>query len=100
MQVFVRRNYKLPRFDAYVEWEAAGYLTYEIQDGYLDIQHTVVKPELRGNGIGEALLDFAVKYAEKNNLKIKPTCSYAAKKLSPNGEMGTGACCQWQPPKQ
>jgi len=83
MQVFVRHNYKLPRFDAYVEWTAGGYLTYEINDGCLDIQSTVVKEELRGNGLEEALIEAAVKHADKKGLKVTATCGYAAERLSP-----------------
>jgi predicted GNAT family acetyltransferase len=82
MQVWVRHNYKAPRFDAFVEWQGAGYLTYVIEDGYMNIEHTVVKPELRGNGIGEAQVNAAVQHAEKKGLKVKASCSYAAHKLS------------------
>jgi len=69
------------RFSLIVDGKEGGYLTYEIYDGCLDIQHTVVKSELRGNKLGEVLLAAAVEYAEGKGLKIIPTCSYAKKLL-------------------
>jgi predicted GNAT family acetyltransferase len=70
------------RFNLIVDGQAGGYLTYDIYDGYLDIQHTVVKPEMRGNGLGEILLDAAAEYAKSKGLRIIPTCSYAKKMLT------------------
>ncbi|MDR1404866.1 MAG: N-acetyltransferase [Candidatus Methanoplasma sp.] len=69
------------RFTLTVDGEAGGYLTYEIRDGCLDIQHTVVDIAFRGNGFGGVLIRAAVDYAEKNGLSVKPTCSYAKKLL-------------------
>lgn len=61
--------------------QTIGYLTYEILDGCLDIQHTVVDSAFRGQGLGKILLDRAKEYADINGLKIIPTCSYAKKML-------------------
>ena len=74
------------RFDVIVDGRSGGYLTYEICDGALDIQHTVVNVELRGRGLGEVLVTAAAKFAESKGLKIVPTCSYA-KKLLGNKKM-------------
>jgi predicted GNAT family acetyltransferase len=83
MESSVKHDEKRYRFDLFVDGKAGGYLTYEIYDGCLDIQHTVVSRDLRGNNLGDVLLDAAVKYADGKGLKIKPSCSFAAKKLSP-----------------
>ena len=40
------------------------------------IEHTEVDESLRGEGVGEKLVEEAVKYARKNNLLIKPTCPF------------------------
>lgn len=45
----------------------------------INVNHTFVDPSLRGEGIARKLMDEVVIYAKENNLKIKPTCSYAVK---------------------
>jgi predicted GNAT family acetyltransferase len=41
------------------------------------IDHTAVSDELRGQGIGNLLVDAAVSYSRDNNIKIIPLCSFA-----------------------
>jgi len=81
MDAKVKHDEKGCKFDLIVDGKAGGYLSYEICDGCLDIQHTVVNAELRGNGLGEVLITAATDYAGNNGLKIVPTCSYAKKLL-------------------
>jgi predicted GNAT family acetyltransferase len=52
----------------------------------LVIDHTAIAKQLRGKGIGKAMVKAAVKYAEKNKLLIKPTCPYVKKVLSSSEE--------------
>jgi len=52
----------------------------------LVIDHTAVAKALRGKGIGNALVKTAVKFAEKNNLLIKPVCPYVKKVLESSEE--------------
>lgn len=81
MEKSIEHNEKKCRIDLIVDGQAGGYLTYEIYNGCLDIQHTVVDSSLRGHGLGKILLDTAVEYAGLKDLKIIPTCSYAANML-------------------
>ena len=81
MDTSVKHDEKGCRFDLTADGKRGGYLTYEVYGGCMDIQHTVVEPELRGKGLGDVLLDAAVKYADEKGLEIKPTCSFAKKKL-------------------
>jgi len=69
----------------YYEGEYAGYLTYEISNGIFDIQHTVVRSEFRGKGLGRILVDFAAEYAKKEGLEVVPSCSYAERVLNGSG---------------
>ena len=46
------------------------------------IDHTQVDESLRGQGVGEKLIDEAVKYARDKGLKISATCPYASRKLA------------------
>ena len=41
------------------------------------IDHTEVGPELKGTGAGKKLLERAVAFARKNDLKILPLCPFA-----------------------
>lgn len=48
------------------------------------IEHTEVDESLRGEGIGEQLVEEAVKYARGNNLLIKPICPFVKSVLEKN----------------
>lgn len=41
------------------------------------LDHTFVDPVLRGQGVAGMLMQEVVHYAQENNKKIKPVCSYA-----------------------
>ena len=84
MEKSIKHDEQGRRFSLIVDGQEGGYLIYELYDGRLDIQHTVVKSELRGNKLGAVLLAAAVEYAEGKGLKIIPTCSYAKKLLAPD----------------
>lgn len=45
------------------------------------IDHIEVDESLQGKGVGEKMVEAAVKFAEKNNLLIKPVCPFAKKVL-------------------
>ena len=45
------------------------------------IDHTEVDESLQGKGVGEDLVEEAVKFARENNLLIKPTCPFVKKVL-------------------
>ncbi len=46
------------------------------------IDHTEVTENLRGQNVGEDLVDAAVKYAREKDLKIFATCPFAIRVLS------------------
>ncbi len=47
----------------------------------LNIEHVVVNPAFRGQGIGKQLVVHAAQHARDNNLLIKATCPYAKRVL-------------------
>lgn len=59
----------------------AAYLTYREADGSLDIQHTIVPEDMGGQGIGGALVQAAVDYAQQAGLELVVTCPFARKWL-------------------
>ena len=67
---------KVDRFEVFESGQIA-YLQYDEKNGVLDILHTIVPPQLEGQGIAQALTEAAVRYASVVGLKIRPTCSFA-----------------------
>ena len=57
------------------EWVAE--MTYQREgERKMVVDHTEVDESLRNKGIGEELVEEAVKYARENNLLIKPVCPF------------------------
>lgn len=53
-------------------------ITFVYQDEHtIDVNHTFVSPELRGGGVAKQLFNRVIDKAQRENLKIIPTCSYA-----------------------
>tara|TARA_R100000935_G_scaffold15223_2_gene30268 strand:+ start:2240 stop:2518 length:279 start_codon:yes stop_codon:yes gene_type:complete len=69
-------------FEAYVEDEKSGLMTYKWNGkNEIVIDHTEVHEGFEGKGIGKQLVLAGVAFARNNNLKIKPTCPFAKKFL-------------------
>ena len=57
--------------------ESIGEMAYHTEStSIMSINHTEVKTSERGNDVGIQMLDFAVDYARKNNLTIRPVCKF------------------------
>ncbi len=55
-----------------------GDMRYMItDDGKMDIYHTEVEPEAKGQGLGKQLIEAGVNYARKGDMKIIPSCTFA-----------------------
>ena len=54
-----------------------AYVSYTIENGELDIRHTIVPRAIEGRGIAAQLVKFVYDYALKNGLRPVGTCSYA-----------------------
>ncbi len=55
------------------------YRKYKGREGIIEIYHTLVPEELRGQGIASIIMNEVVRYVSENGLKVVPTCSYARK---------------------
>ena len=73
-------------FTTEVEGNTA-YVQYQLENGSLDIIHTIVPPPLEGRGIAAALVKRAYEYASEQGLKPKATCSYAVRWLERHPEI-------------
>lgn len=62
--------------------ELAGKLDYRyLSDTKLDAYHTEVLDKFQGKGIAGELYNALIKFAQQQNLTIKPSCSYIAAKM-------------------
>lgn len=64
------------QFKTEVEGHLA-HVAYRIENGALDIRHTIVPEEIGGRGIASALVKAAYDYAREKDLRAVVTCSYA-----------------------
>ncbi len=64
------------QFEARVDGELAGSLTYVNKRGRLALIHTGVLPSFEGRGVGSALVRFALDSARERGLKVIATCPY------------------------
>ena len=74
--VRVVRNDQEQRYEAYLGDELAGVLKFVPTDVGLDLQHTVVERDHRGQGIGEQLAVAALSAARESGEHIIPSCPY------------------------
>ncbi|MGC8910974.1 MAG: GNAT family N-acetyltransferase [Nitrososphaeria archaeon] len=63
-----------------------AYLKYKIEDNIMYLIETYTPPAYRGIGLAKMMIDKAVEYAAKENLKIIPECSYAIKYFIKNND--------------
>lgn len=82
MTIEIRHENCSTRISAMDGDREVGYLTYSLSDGVMDITHTVVLPEMRGQGIAKMLVDKALDFAHEEGLGTTASCTYAASVLS------------------
>jgi uncharacterized protein len=63
-----------------------SFLKYNISNHTLDLYSTYVPKELRGQKLGEKLVEHSIGFAKDNNLKIVPTCPFVSKYFSKHPE--------------
>lgn len=74
----ITHNTTTQRFETTIDGTTA-YLSYQVlNDGVLDYNHTIVPSQLSGRGIGSALAEFALQFAQDTHKKVVPSCSFVA----------------------
>lgn len=66
--------------------DAIGRLTWVERNGVRVAEHTLVPPEIGGQGVAARLVDALVADARAFGFKIKPVCSYVVKKFEVHPE--------------
>lgn len=76
MDIKIKHDQKNHKFTATIDGSEC-YLKYNLlENNVIDFNHTFVPREVRGNGIAAQLVEEGLKYAEGNNFKVIPSCSY------------------------
>ena len=65
-------------------------IEFEIQDGVLDILHTVTPPAARGKGVAGLLADAAFAYAREHKYAVRPSCTYISGTWLPKNGASAG----------
>ena len=77
------------RFEVHAP-EGVAYLAYDLSDGRLVLIHTEVPSTLEGRGIGGQLVQAAVAFARREQLKVVPLCPFARTYLRRHPERAEG----------
>ena len=77
MNTGIKHHPKKHRFEVHIDGHT-GYIEYEKTATVIDYTHTIVPPELGGQGLGTELVKYALAYARVEHLKVIPTCSFVA----------------------
>ena len=76
--ITVSQNPAENRYEALVQGQQCV-AEYVVRDGRLIFTHTFVPAALRGQGIAEQLVRFALDDARSKGFKVTPACSYVAR---------------------
>ena len=63
-----------------------GRLTWVEEDGVRVAEHTIVPREIGGKGVAAKLVEALIADARAQGFKVKPACSYVAKKFDKHPE--------------
>jgi predicted GNAT family acetyltransferase len=74
----IRDNPDKPRFEADLGDGSIAIAEYNLLDGKVIFTHTEVPSEHEGQGIGSALIRFALGWARERNLQVIPICPFFA----------------------
>ena len=73
----ISRNSAKNQFEAVQDGQTAV-AQYELNGAQMTITHVLVPPQIKGQGVGSALCQFAIETARAENLKIVPQCPFMA----------------------
>ena len=76
--IHVEHNPQQQCFSAEVDGYKALLEYRKVDEHSIDIHHTYVPNELRGQGVAGVLAQTALDYAKQQQLKVIPSCSYIA----------------------
>ena len=76
--VTVTKNADGSRYEAHIDGERVGLISYTERDGAVIMPHTEVDPEFGGRGIAGQLTKFALHDVRAEGKSVVPACPYIA----------------------
>jgi Predicted acetyltransferase len=77
MEIIQKDNGKSGAFIAMHNGNEVGEMTYNwLDEKNIVVNHTGVRPQYEGRGVGRQLMETCVGYARENQIKILPLCSF------------------------
>ncbi len=64
-----------------IESQPDCFLSYEVENKVINMNHTFVHEGFRGKGFGATLVDKALEFAEQEGMTVNPSCSFVSKEM-------------------
>ena len=64
------------RFEIRSDSQLAGFLSYRLRPGTIELVHTEIDEEFEGRGLGSRLISFALDDARERKLSVLPLCPF------------------------
>ena len=92
--VSVSDNPHAHRYEASIDGEVVGYITYHSQPQLVTLLHTEVEPAFEGHGVGSRLVAEALDDIRRRDLWVLPICPFVRSYLARHAEYADLA---WSP---
>ena len=76
MSLDIQHNEAAHKYSAWIDGEEAVTTYREEGDGTVNFTHTVVPPDLRGQGIGEELVQYALEDTLRRGRRFRASCPF------------------------
>ncbi len=75
-QITVTDNADGERYEIRSDGELAGFVTYRLRPGLIELVHTEIDEEFEGRGLGSQLISFALNDVRERGLAVLPFCPF------------------------
>jgi uncharacterized protein len=86
VEVLVRDEPELNRYEARVGQELAGFADYHRQPGLVTVLHTEIDPAFEGRGVGSTLVRGLLDDIRRQEAKVLPVCPFVTSFLQRHPE--------------
>jgi predicted GNAT family acetyltransferase len=86
MTTELRKNEAAGRYELLLDGEIASVADYRVEGEHVVFPHTRTEPALRGRGLAEQLVRFALDDVRPTGLTVVPACWFVAEFIDDNEE--------------